>query len=139
MLSTGIKMDIEKIPEFIAGNKMFIAPRMYKQWSAKLPKAGNRRLDFYFSNPFIKTDTTVFKLPDGFIVDALPTAKNFACEYGSYKNNYWFDAAKNLVYSTAKLELTQLKIPASKYASVKTFFDEVLQEDAQRMVIKKNN
>jgi len=139
MLSTGIKMNIEKIPEFIAGNKMFIAPRLYKQWSAKLPKASNRRLDFYFSNPFIKTDTTVFKLPDGFIVDALPAAKNFTCEYGSYKNNYWYDATKNLVYSAAKLELTQLRIPASKYASVKTFFDEVLQEDAQRMVIKKND
>jgi transglutaminase-like putative cysteine protease len=139
MLSTSIKMTIEKIPEFVAGDKMFIAPRLYKQCSAKLPKSNNRRLDFYFFNPFIKTDTTVYKLPEGFVVDALPSAKSFACEYGSYKNNYWFDAKTNLVYSTAKLELTQLKIPASKYASVKTFFDEVLQEDAQRIVIKKNN
>jgi transglutaminase-like putative cysteine protease len=139
MLSTSIKMTIEKIPEFVAGEKMFIAPRLYKLCSAKLPKANNRRLDFYFFNPFIKTDTTAYKLPEGFVVDALPSAKSFACEYGSYKNNYWFDAKTNLVYSTAKLELTQLKIPASKYASVKTFFDEVLQEDAQRIVIKKNN
>jgi transglutaminase-like putative cysteine protease len=139
MLSTSIKMTIEKIPEFVAGEKMFIAPRLYKLCSAKLPKANNRRLDFYFFDPFIKTDTTVYKLPEGFVVDALPSAKSFACEYGSYKNNYWFDAKTNLVYSTAKLELTQLKIPASKYASVKTFFDEVLQEDAQRIVIKKNN
>ena len=139
MLSTSIKMSIEKIPEFIAGDKMFIAPRLYKQWAAKLPKANNRRLDFYFSNPFIKTDTTAFKLPEGFIVDALPTPKSYACEYGSYKNNYWFDEKNNSVYCTAKLELTQLKIPASKYASVKTFFDEVQQEDAQRIVIRKNN
>ncbi|HEY5407363.1 MAG TPA: DUF3857 domain-containing protein [Ginsengibacter sp.] len=139
MLSTSIKMVIEKIPEFITGDKMFIAPRLYKQWSARLPKANNRRLDFYFFNPFIKTDTTIYKLPDGYTVDALPSAKSFGCEYGSYKTNYWFDGTKNLVYSTAKLELTQLKIPASKYASVKTFFDEVLQEDSQRIVIKKNN
>jgi len=137
MLSTSIKMSIEKIPEFMAGDKMFIAPRLYKLWSAKLPKANNRRLDFYFFNPFIKTDTTAYKLPEGYVVDALPSAKNFACEYGSYKNNYWFDAKNNIVYSTARLELTQLKIPASKYALVKTFFDEVLQEDAQRIVIKK--
>ncbi|MDQ6902014.1 MAG: DUF3857 and transglutaminase domain-containing protein [Bacteroidota bacterium] len=139
MLSANIKLTIERIPEFIAGNKMFIAPRLYKQWSAKLPKAGNRRLDFYFFNPFIKTDTTVYKLPDNYTIDALPSAKNFTCEYGSYKTNYWFDATKTLVYSTATLELTQLKIPASKYASVKTFFDKILQEDSQRIVIKKNN
>ena len=139
MLSASIKLTIEKIPEFIVGNKMFIAPRLYKQWSAKLPKANKRRLDFYFANPFIKTDTTVYKLPDNYTIDALPSPKNFACDYGFYKTNYWFDAAKNLVYSTATLQLTQLKIPASKYASVKNLFDEVLQEDSQRIVIKKNN
>jgi hypothetical protein len=139
MFSTRIKFSIEKIPEFIAGNKMFIAPRLYKQWSTTLPQAGKRRLDFYFFNPFIKTDTTVYKLPDSFTLDALPSPKNFVCDYGSYKTNYWFDTTKNLVYTTATLQLTQLKIPASKYASVKTFFDEVLKEDSQRIVIKKNN
>lgn len=139
MLSTKIKLAIEKIPEFVAGNKMFIAPRLYKQWSDKLPKAENRRLDFYFPNPFIKTDTTIYKLPEGYVVDALPASKGFTCEYGTYKSNFWFDANENSIYSTAKLELTQLKIPALKYASVKIFFDEVMQQDAQRIVIKKSN
>ncbi len=139
MLSTCIKLSIEKIPEFIAGNKMFIAPRMYKQWSVKLPNAAKRRLDFYFFNPFIKTDTTLYKLPDNYTIDALPSPKNFVCNYGSYKTNYWSDTTKNLVYSTATLQLTQLKIPASEYASVKMFFDEVLQEDSQRIVIIKND
>ena len=139
MLSITIKQAIEKIPEFIAGDKMFIAPRLYKPWSSKLPKAENRRLDFYFHNPFIKIDTTIYKLPEGYIVDALPASKNFTCEYGKYKSSFWFDADKNSIYSTARLQLTQLKIPALKYASVKAFFDEVMQQDAQRIVIKKNN
>lgn len=132
-----IKLAMEKIPEFIAGNKMFIAPRLYKQWSWKLPKAENRRSDFYFHNPFIKTDTTEYKLPEGFVMDALPSPKSLTCEYGTYVTKYWFDANKKSIYSTARLELTQLKIPAAKYASVKNFFDEVLKEDSQRIVIKK--
>lgn len=137
MFSTSIKMSIEQIPEFIAGNKMFLAPGLYKQWSQKLPKVKNRRLDFYFHNPFIKTDTTIFKLPEGYSIDALPASKNLICEYGSYKTSFWFDADKNSIYCTAKLELTQLKIPALKYASVKNFFDKVMQQESQKIVITK--
>jgi hypothetical protein len=137
MLSTTVKLSIEKIPEFTAGDKMFIAPRLYKVWSEKLPKAENRRLDFYFYNPFIKTDTTIYKLPEGYAVDALPAHKSFVCEYGTYTNNFWVDADKNSVYSTVRLELKQLKIPAVTYAPVKIFFDEVMQEDEQMIVIKK--
>ena len=132
-----IKLAMEKIPEFIAGNKMFIAPRLYKLWSRKLPKAENRRLDFYFNNPFIKTDTTIYKLAEGYVMDALPAPKNLSCEYGTYVSKCWFDADKKSIYSAARFELTALKIPAAKYASVKNFFDEVMKEDAQRIVIKK--
>lgn len=132
-----IKLAYSKIPEFIAGNKMFIAPRLYKLWQRKLPKAENRRLDFYFHNPFIKTDTTVYKLPEGYIIDALPRDKSLTCEFGSYNTSYKYDASANSVTSIARLELTQLRIPAAKYAAAKAFFDEVLKEDAQRIVIKK--
>jgi Domain of Unknown Function with PDB structure (DUF3857) len=134
---TNLSMSIEKIPEFLAGSKMFLTPRLYKIWSIKLPKAENRHLDYYFECPFEKTDTTIFKLPEGFISDALPTEKNIKCEYASYNSKYWYSAADKSVYSTAKLVLLQHKIPAAKYAGVKTFFDDVLKEDAQRIVVKK--
>ena len=139
MLSITIKLTMEKIPEFTAGNKMFIAPRLYKQWQEKLPKAENRRLDFYFENPFIKTDTTLIKLPEGYVADALPSVKDFTCEYANYKTSFSFEADKNSILSTSRLELTQLKIPASKYASVKNFFDKVMREDSEMIVIRKNN
>lgn len=132
-----IKLAYSKIPEFVAGNKMFLAPRLYKLLRGKLPKAENRRLDFFFPNPFIKSDTTIYQLPDGYTIDALPAAKNISCDYGNFVTKYWFDAEKRIVYSTAKLELTQLRIPAARYAQVKTFFDEVMKEDSQRIVVKK--
>ena len=65
--------------------------------------------------------------------------KEFLIHNYGFKQPDEFEVDKNSVYSTARLELRQLKIPASKYASVKTFFDEVIQEDAQRIVIKKSN
>jgi hypothetical protein len=137
-LVTTLEMAIEKVPEFIAGNKMFISPRLYKLWPSKLPKADNRQLDFYFRYPFDKTDTTIIKLPAGYTVDALPQVKTLTCKQGDYSTKYWYDEAQKAIYSTAQLTLKQHKIPAADYAEVKKFFDAVLMDDAQRIVIRKN-
>lgn len=132
-----VKASYDKIPEFVAGSKMFLAPRIYKFWSKKLPKAENRTMDFYFNHPFILSDTTRYNIPKDFTVDALPKSKNIECEYATFTSSYTFDEASSSVISTAKLVLKQHRIPAQKYADVKKFFDEVLADDSQRVVVKK--
>jgi hypothetical protein len=134
--STSIEMQIEKIPELKTSNKMFLSPRLYRLSPTKLPKSENRKQDFYFRSPFEKTDTTIYKLPEGFKLDALPSPKKLDGEYTSYQTNYWYNEKENTIYSTAKLILQQLKIPASKYAIVKKFFDDVQLDDSQRIVIR---
>jgi hypothetical protein len=132
-----LKMSIEKVPEFSAGSKLFLAPRLYKIWARKLPKTDNRRLDFYFNFPFEKTDTTVYILPAGYKVDALPPAKELKTEYTSYITKCWYDEAQKAVYSSVQIILNQHVIPAAKYAGIKKFFDDVLINDGQKIVIRK--
>ena len=136
--SVDLAMKIEKIPEFKAGSKMFINPRLYKIYPENLPKAQNRRLDYYFKYPFEIMDTTIFKLPEGYVPDALPAVKDTKCDYATYSTKYWFDEKERAIYCTGKLVLQQNKIPASKYASVKAFFDDVIMDSNQKLVIKKN-
>jgi len=133
-----LAMKIEKIPEFKAGSKMFINPRLYKIYPENLPKAQNRRLDYYFKYPFEIMDTTIFKLPEGYVPDALPAVKDTKCDYATYSTKYWFDEKERAIYCTGKLVLQQNKIPAAKYASVKAFFDDVIMDSNQKLVIKKN-
>jgi hypothetical protein len=135
--TTIVNLAIEKIPEFVAGSKMFLSPRLYKIFSVNLPKAENRHNDFYFECPFEKNDTTVFNLPEGYISDALPSEKNIQCAYGTYVARCWYNEKEKAIYSTAKLVLLQYKIPAASYAAVKSFFDDVLKDDTQKIVIKK--
>lgn len=136
-LNTQIQLKIEKINDFMTGNKMFLRPRIYKIWSAKLPSNENRTEDYLFDYPFEKTDTTVYKLPAGYRVDALPKEKQMKFEFGSYNTKQWYDDQQKVVIITAKLVLTQHHIPAERYASAKAFFDEVMMDDSQRIVIKK--
>lgn len=133
-----LKLQFEKIPEFTAGNKMFLAPHPYKLWTRVMPKNENRKLDYYFSDPFVHLDTTQIKLPDGFMVDALPKPREFSNAYATYRSNYWFDEANKTIYSVVELKLLQHRIPAVDFKLVKQFFEEVLKEEKQRIVVKKS-
>jgi hypothetical protein len=117
---------------------MFLNPRINSIWKTVLPKSDNRKQDFYFDSPFIKTDSTVYNLPDNYVAESVPLPADIKCEFGTYKTSYTYVKEKNQIVSVARLELTQIKIPSDKYADVKKFFDGVMSEDTQKMVIKKN-
>ena len=132
-----IQFSLEKAHDFSAGNKMFLKPRFWKIWSKKLPSAEERTEPFLFGCPFQKSDTTILKLPAGYIAEALPKTRELKCDLATYNTEYWYDAAQQAIYSTAKLELKHHIIPPEKYSSVKTFFDEIMKDDSQRIVIVK--
>lgn len=132
-----IEMQVEKIPEFSAGNKKFLNPRVYKIWHYALPKAENRTQDFYFQHPFIKTDTTIYNLPEGYVIETLPKTKQVSFDYGSFISTYQYDESKKQITTTAKLQLDEYKIPAAKFSAAKKFFNDVLVEYAEKIVIKK--
>ncbi|MBS1733205.1 MAG: DUF3857 domain-containing protein [Bacteroidetes bacterium] len=132
-----MKMAIEKIPAFTAGSKQFLSPRIYRLFKSTLPAAEGRTQDFYFHNPFRKTDTTIYQLPAGLVLEALPESRNLHFQYGDFKTTYRYDKDKNELFSTATLELTNYRIPASDFAATKKFFDEVLAEYNSKLVVKK--
>ena len=136
--SIRLDLQIGKIPQFSAGSKMFLNPRIYSFWSTDLPSTLQRRQDYFFRCAEDKTDTTVYHLPQGFTVDALPQAATAQCAYATYCANYAYDQQKNQLICTARLVLFKNRIPADQYAEVKSFFDELLAEESHKIVIKKD-
>jgi hypothetical protein len=136
--NTNIELTIEKVSEFTAGSKMFLAPHIYKFWNYKMPENENRIRDFYFNIPFTKSDTTIYKLPQGFIIDMLPAARHLSSEVAEYRSAYFYNEGEKAVYCIVKLELKRHKIAPVDYSSTKEFFDKVLKEESQRIVIKKD-
>jgi hypothetical protein len=67
----------------------------------------------------------------------LPTEKELKCGYASYKSKCWYNEKENSIYSVTTLILKHHKIPAPDYAQVKIFFDNVMQDDSQKIVIRK--
>ena len=117
---------------------MFLNPRINSIWRTVLTKSENRKQDYYFDLPFIRTDITVYMLPENYIAESIPSPAALKCNYASYTTNYTYVKETNQLVSVARLELLQNRIPSDKYAEVKKFFDGVISEDTQKMVIKKN-
>jgi len=134
---TKLKMSLRKVPEFSAGDNYFFSARVNKLVSGLLPSANNRKLDFYFSFPFEKRDTTVIKLPSNFHPDTFPKEKSISNNYGSYQSKSWYNEKENSIYTATAIVLRKHKIAAADYPSVKSFFDEIAKDDAQRVVVKK--
>ncbi len=133
-----INLDIEKVPQFTSGNKMFLNPRINRFWWIVMPSAPMRRTDYFFYYAVDKTDSTIYQLPEGFTADALPRPADSKCAYATYRTSYVYDKNKNQVICTARLMLTKNRIPAAQYAEVKTFFDGVISDEGQKLVIRKN-
>jgi hypothetical protein len=135
--TTHLDMSYEKVQEFTAGNKLFISPRIYRFWSKALPQSEDRKQDYYFSYPFERIDTTLFRLPAGASVEALPKPKELSNDLAIYTTKYWYNDTEKAVYCTAVLVLKKQKIPAATYTEIKKLFDEILRDDSQRIIVKK--
>src|SRR6185369_9327002 len=83
-----IHLQMEKIYEFKAGTKMFIRPRMFKIWTHKLDHVEKRENDYYLDFPLIKSDSTSFHIPEGFIVESLPKNRSVSFPLGKYESFY---------------------------------------------------
>jgi hypothetical protein len=133
-----LSMEFEKIPEFSAGSKLFINCRLYRNWTIRLKQNGDRKKDYYFEFPFIRTDTTRFEIPAGYTVDVLPKETDLTFGEGSYHTRYRYDAVKGVFESVAVLTLDSHQIPSAKYEEARQFFDKVLEDSGQKLVIRKN-
>jgi hypothetical protein len=132
-----VDMNLEKIPDFMAGSKMFIKPRMYQIWSESMPPANKRMYDFIFQSPVVKTDTTKYILPKGFVVESLPPSQEISCTYGTYRCKYWFEESTGTIYSFATVTLTRNRIPPEKYQETREFIEKLKVAEGKKLIIKK--
>lgn len=133
-----INLSIEKIPEFNAGSKMFLRPRINRLGAAILPASDKRTHDFYFYSTSHIIDTTLYQLPEGFIKDVLPKAANIDNEFVSYSTNYWYEESTHSLYSVMNFSIKKNKVPVTQYAAVKKTFDEIVADGTQKIVVKRN-
>lgn len=131
-------MDFEKIPEFSAGSKHFLRPHLYTVFNSVLPEQETERVsDFMLDYAFVKSDTTVWQLPADYMVESVPPTVSFSIELGSFEAKYITDAAGKKVTAITRLEIKTTRIPAAKYAEARLFFQRVVNELGEKIIVKR--
>jgi hypothetical protein len=130
-----INLEYDKFFDIASGDKQFYRPRAFDLWQTTLPTTEKRKADYYFETPMLKSCITTIDLPAGFEVETLPTNQSLKFSYGTYEIKYVYDAAKNQVVSTAKFNLTNQVIPASKYTEMQVYMDAIAKAQNKKLVI----
>lgn len=131
------EMYYDKIPDFTVGSKYFLQPRLYKFWNKALPKSEKRQNDYYLEYPLIQTDTTIYELPEGYIVENLPKPATIKYALGNYTSGYTFDASKKQLITTCSIKIDRNIVPAANYQEALQFFSDVIKEQQQKIIIRK--
>jgi hypothetical protein len=80
--------------------------------------------------------TVSVKLPEGFTVDEMPSPFHEESDFGKFRIAYRQEAGQLIVEEELRTEAVTL--PASDYAKVKKFFDNVYGANSQNAVLVKN-
>jgi hypothetical protein len=133
---TDLDLEMERVPDFIAGSKMFLRPRLYTLLNLEYSFPVDRKRDFILPLPFLHTDTTVYKLPDGFGPESVPDPVSLKTSFGQFDTRYWFDSNTRSVFSTAVLRIDQARVPAELYPELRKFVQQIRDEERKKLIIK---
>jgi hypothetical protein len=132
-----IKLAYSQFYDFKAGSKHFYPLRQYKLNDETIKPAESRKYDFLFDYPYVKTDHITYKLPEGFVNESLPPAKEVKNEYVNYQNNIKLNEGKTHMTVTTELRLHKHIVSPDKFNEVATSFEAIKKDEGQKIVLKK--
>ena len=137
--SIHLSLEYAKITDFTAGDKRFLPRAVFRFHNFSLPAGQNRKLDYFFTQPFIKSDTTIYVLPEGYRVETIPENFTRSCPHAEFNSKSWYDATQRKLYSTTTLSLYHHRIPAKDYEQVRIFFESLRKNNPTQIILVKEN
>lgn len=132
-----LTLSYARLFDFKAGEKHFFPLRTYKLNDETIKPAETRKLDYLFDFPYIKTDSTVYKLPGNFKTESLPAPKEINNEFVFYKNEVLLNESEHELKIITQLTLNKHMIPAPQFNQVAGNFESIKKDEGQKLVLKK--
>lgn len=126
----------DQLHDFKAGSKYFFRPRVNRICDEDPKVLADRKTEYLFHYPYEKTDTTIYRLPEGFVLENIPAPRTINTQYGSYKSEVTRSTSDNSFMVVARLVLNYNIIPASECTRVAEFFRDVNKQEAEKIVIR---
>ncbi len=125
-----------QIPRYgnMNGPRLFVQPAIIDRQLSFPAQVKNRLSPLRFSYPYRNSDSIVYRLPDGYGVEALPGETDLATDFGAYRMTL-ATLGDTAVVCTRTFEIRAAEIPASAYGAYRTFLAGIVKADRGQMVL----
>jgi hypothetical protein len=119
----------------VSGKRLFINPNIFDRWRTRLPADSIRKYDYINDNAYTDIDSVVIAVPAGYQVEARPRDVSIQGEFGTFRTSLSF-ANDKLVYYRY-LQQSEARYPPAEYQALVKFYEQLYQNDNQRVVLVK--
>ncbi|MCH8486341.1 MAG: DUF3857 domain-containing transglutaminase family protein [Candidatus Cyclonatronum sp.] len=132
----GVFAELE-VPSFgrRMGNRIFIVPNMFENHMRVAPAVQNRQQAVHLNMNYSDRDELVYKLPDNFVIEALPASVSHETSFGRYEVTYRYDDETHSLIYTRELRFEPAVLPAEKYELFLDFTAVVARNDQAQLVL----
>lgn len=132
-----LKLTYTRLFDFKAGDKFFFPKSIKSVCDEKLNSDNFRKIEYVFHFPYKKIDTTIFHLPQGFKIEALPKSKQMADGAVSYTREVVFDEIANTIKIASNLSLMNNVILPDQYKNVSDLLKSIEKEETDKIILKR--
>lgn len=118
-----------------AGGLLLVRPRVLGNKGAGfLETKEPRKFPIEFEGPARDSDTFEIAIPDGYVVDDMPTPVNADFDFASYHSKT--EVRGNVIDYTRTFELKELSVPVSRAADLRRFYRIIAGDERNTVVLK---
>ncbi len=121
----------------LSGNRILFTANAFNNRNVVPDRYRNRKLPFEIQRGYLDEDNSVITLPEGYVVEALPSVKKIENEFGVYTVDFDYNEAENTVSYKRSFFLKKGFYPKEKYNAYRDFRKEVASTDNAQIVLLK--
>lgn len=119
----------------VSGKRLFIAPNLFNKTGLRYSQDSVRKYDIVCTNAFRDVDSVTIQIPAGYMPEAMPPDSKLDSRFGKYYTSTKLDGDK--IRYTRIYEKNKSRFPASDYAELVKFQDQIYKADRSKMVLVK--
>ncbi|HZE83615.1 MAG TPA: hypothetical protein VE035_04860, partial [Puia sp.] len=120
----------------VTGKRLFITPDLFNKSNTRLPADSARKYDFVYKEGYKDIDSITLSIPAGYSPESIPQDIHIDTKFGRYSASVKVMADKITYYRSN--EKYGGRFPASDYASLVKFYEQLYKADHSRIVLVKN-
>lgn len=119
------------------GDLMIIHPMLFEQLEENPFKYEKRNFPVDFSYNYAKTYLFRVEIPEGYKIESLPKPANIALPENAARFSYLVEGNANYIQVMRKYNINQVIFLPADYVSLKEFYNQMVNKEAEVIVLKK--